>query len=59
MDLKDAARVGVPPPFAAQLLKILGPGTTLYVTDAPVLAETTGPRLNVVNSDPPPAPQKS
>ena len=59
MDLKDAARVGVPPPFAAQLLKILGPGTTLYVTDAPVLAETTGPHLNVVNSDPPPATAKS
>ena len=59
MDLKDAARVGVPPPFAAQLLKILGPGSTLYVTDAPVLAETTGPHLNVVNSDPPSAPQKS
>ena len=59
MDLKDAARVGVPAPFAAQLLKILGPGTTLYVTDAPVLAETTGPRLNVVNSDPPAGSRRS
>jgi hypothetical protein len=55
MDLKDAARVGVPPPFAAEVLKSLTPGATLYVTDAPVLEETTGPRLNVLNSDPPAA----
>ncbi len=53
MDLKDAARVSVPPAFAAEVVKILEPGATLYVTDAPVLAETTGPKLNVVNSDPP------
>ena len=34
---------------------MIGPGTTLYVTDAPVLEETTGKALNVVNSDPPAA----
>ncbi len=55
MDLKDAARIGVPPPFAAEVLKSLTPGATLYVTDAPVLESTTGPRLNVLNSDPPAA----
>jgi hypothetical protein len=55
MDLKDAARVAVPPPFAAEVLKSLTPGATLYVTDAAVLEETTGPRLNVLNSDPPAA----
>ena len=55
MDLDDAARVAVPAPFAAEVLKILGPGATLYVTDAAVLPETTGPKLNVLNSDPPAA----
>ena len=53
MNLLDAARVAVPAPFAAEVLKILGPGATLYVTDAAVLPETTGPKLNVLNSDPP------
>ena len=47
MDLKDAARVGVPPPFAAELLKILGAGRTLYVTDASVLSrDNRVPALN-------------
>ena len=55
MDLKDAARVSVPAPFAAEVLKSLTPGATLYVTDQAVLPETTGPRLNVLNSDPPAA----
>ena len=55
LDLKDAARVSVPPPFAAELMKVLRPGSTLYVTDAAVLSETTGKGLNVLNSDPPSA----
>jgi hypothetical protein len=53
MNLDDAARVSVPEPFAAEVLKTLAPGATLYVTDAAVLPETTGPKLNVLNSDPP------
>jgi hypothetical protein len=36
-----------------ELSGVLAVGTTLYVTDAPVLEETTGKALNVVNSDPP------
>jgi hypothetical protein len=55
MNPNAAARVRVPPSFAAAVLMILEPGATLYVTEAAVLAETTGPKLNVVNSDPPPA----
>ena len=55
MDMNAAARVHVPPPFVAGVLLILKPGATLYVTDAPVLPSTTGPALNVLNSDPPPA----
>ena len=53
MNLENASRVDVPAPFAAELLKLLTPGATLYVTDSPVLEQTTGPALNVVNSDPP------
>jgi hypothetical protein len=53
--LQDAARVALPPPFAAEVLKSLSPGATLYVTDLPILPETTGPALNVLNSDPPAA----
>jgi hypothetical protein len=55
MDRNAAARVRVPPSFAAGVVLILKPGATLYVTDAPVLPSTTGPALNVLNSDPPPA----
>ncbi len=55
MSPKAAARVTVPPAFVADVFGILTPGATLYVTDAPVLTETTGPTLNVLNSDPPPA----
>jgi len=55
MNLEEASRVDVPSPFAAELLKILAPGATLYVTDSPVLESTTGPSMNVINSDPPSA----
>ena len=55
MNLENASRVDVPAPFAAEVLKVLAPGATLYVTDSPVLAQTTGPSLNVINSDPPAA----
>jgi L,D-transpeptidase-like protein len=52
---KAAARVTVPPAFVTDVFAILTPGATLYLTDSPVLPETTGPTLNVLNSDPPPA----
>jgi len=55
MNSVKAARVTVPPAFVTDLFGLLTPGATLYVTDAPVLPETTGPTLNVLNSDPPPA----
>jgi hypothetical protein len=49
----DPQRIHVPPGFVKELSGVLAVGTTLYVTDAPVLEETTGKALNVVNSDPP------
>jgi hypothetical protein len=53
MTPEKAARVQVPPEFAAAVLGILTPGATLYVTDAAVLPQAAGTTLNVVNSDPP------
>jgi hypothetical protein len=56
MNPARADRVHVPPTFAAGIFAILTPGATLYVTDEAVLPTTTGPSLNVLNADPPPAP---
>jgi len=48
----DVARIRLPPAFAHALYIALSPGATLLVTDAPVLAHTTGVALGVVNADP-------
>jgi hypothetical protein len=52
--LANPERIRIPPAFRGEVVAALEPGTTLYVTDAPVLEETTGRSLNVINSDPPP-----
>jgi hypothetical protein len=47
-------RIQMPPNFTKALYNILTPGTTLLVTDAPVLEQqTTGVALNIMNSDQP------
>ena len=44
----------MPPQFAKALYQILTPGTTLLITDAPVLAKrTTGVALSIMNADSP------
>lgn len=44
----------LPPRFANALYDILTPGTTLLITDAPVLEQqTTGLSLNIINADQP------
>jgi hypothetical protein len=53
LDPASVARVSAPPAFAKAVYGILAPGATLVVTDAPVLEQTTGVALNVVNGDPP------
>jgi L,D-transpeptidase catalytic domain len=58
MDLKNPERVAIPPEFVKQVFAVLEPGATLYVTDAPIREDTTGPSLNVLNSDPPPTTPK-
>ena len=39
-----------PQDFAQSLYPLLVPGTTLLVTDAPVLEENSGPKLTVISS---------
>jgi hypothetical protein len=57
LDPAQVARVSPPPPFAKAVYGILAPGATLVVTDAPVLEQSTGVQLNVINGDPPAAVQ--
>lgn len=50
----EVERISLPPRFAKALYEILVPGTTLLVTDAPVLEQqTTAVALNIMNSDRP------
>lgn len=50
----EVQRIRLSPRFARALYEILVPGTTLLVTDAPVLEqETTAVALNIMNSDRP------
>lgn len=57
LDPSQANRVRMPPAFASAVYDALTPGTTLLVTDAPVLEEkTTGVALTVMNADVPTKP---
>ncbi len=52
--IHQADRIHMPTRFASALYGILTPGTTLLVTDAPILAQqTTGVALNIINTDKP------
>lgn len=48
-----AARLELPAEFVSRVSAILAPGATVMVTDEPVTAATTGPRLDVINTDAP------
>ena len=50
------ARVRVPPEFAAKVYDLLVPGTTVVLTDARILPETTGTPMTVITADPEGAP---
>lgn len=50
---EDLARVRLPQAFLDALLPALASGTTLVVTDAPVLPQTTGTAWTVVTNQPP------
>ena len=51
-DQDPLARIDAPRPFSDGLARLLEPGTTVLVTDAPVLEHTTGPRLQVLATGP-------
>jgi len=56
----DAATVGrlqVPSGFLANVLPLLTPGVVLVATDQPILPETTGAPVQVLDSDAPEAPR--
>jgi hypothetical protein len=44
-------RLRMPPDFARNVYPLFVPGTTLLVTDAPVLQQTTGVNMTVMSSD--------
>ncbi len=47
-------RINLPPKFAKLVYDLLEPGTTLLVTDAPILdQQTTGVAMNIINTDQP------
>jgi len=46
-------RIEIPPEFIARVSTIITPGSTVLVTDEQVTAATTGPQLDVINSEPP------
>ena len=49
-DASAISRLHMPKAMSVQLYPLLKPGTTLLVTDAPILAHSTGPTLAVMRS---------
>ncbi|MET0654751.1 MAG: L,D-transpeptidase [Pseudoxanthomonas sp.] len=50
---EELAKVQIPPEFVGKVLPLLSPGAVLLQTDAHVLPQTTGGKLQVLDSDPP------
>jgi hypothetical protein len=48
-----ADRIEIPPEFLTRVSQVLRPGATVLVTDEPITPSTSGPRLDVINSEPP------
>jgi hypothetical protein len=53
-DPDEVERIVLPPAFLQNLKPLVTPGTTLMVTDAPVLPQTTGVQLQVMTDGTPP-----
>jgi hypothetical protein len=53
VDPSAVARIKMPADFAARINGVLTPGATLFVTNEPLYAQTSGPMLQVVDADPP------
>jgi L,D-transpeptidase catalytic domain len=52
-DSDIAARIEVPPEFIKRVSDLIGPGSTVLVTDELITVATSGPQLDVINSEPP------
>jgi hypothetical protein len=53
VDPAAVARIKIPADFAARVSRILTPGSTLFVTNEPLVPEATGSMVQVVDADPP------
>jgi hypothetical protein len=52
-DPATIARIKIPPSFVKEVSTVLTPGATVLVTEEAISPSTTGPLVNVVDSDPP------
>jgi hypothetical protein len=52
-DPATIARIKIPPEFVREAGSVLTPGSTLIVTDQPILPSTTGSLMQVMDADPP------
>lgn len=52
-DPAEVARIKLPAEFVRQVMAILQPGATVFVTDAPLSPQTSGAAVQVVDADPP------
>jgi hypothetical protein len=52
-DQAKSDRIEIPPEFVAMVSAAIGPGATVLITDEPITADTSGPRLDIINSEPP------
>jgi hypothetical protein len=48
-----ADRIEIPEEFIARVSQAIGPGATVLVTDELITPATSGPRLDIINSEPP------
>jgi len=48
-----AQRIEIPPEFIARVNELLQPGATVLVTDELITPANSGPRLDIINSEPP------
>jgi len=48
-----AERIEIPPEFIPLVSQAIGPGATVLVTDELITPATSGPRLDIINSEPP------
>ena len=56
LDPAIVAAIRVPPDFAAEVYDVLAPGSTIVLTDAAILPQTTGKAMTVITADDAPQP---